>query len=135
MWGGIDNNVYWFQICENVYAREQFEKPNITKEGGRKVDMYMVDRYFEPKTESTRRPTKERGVGRIGVREELAADGWLGRTTRIDGNNARSAKRSSTHTGRAVWWMMWRGRWEDSIYRFRLAAPLAPPVPFLFWPR
>jgi len=32
--GGIDNNVHWFQICENVYAREQFEKPSITKERG-----------------------------------------------------------------------------------------------------
>ena len=42
---GIDNSVYWFQICESVYAGEQFEKPDITKEGKeiRKIDILMID--------------------------------------------------------------------------------------------
>ena len=34
----------WFHICGNVYARKQFEKPDITKERGKRVDMCTYGR-------------------------------------------------------------------------------------------
>ena len=34
---GTGNDVYWFCICKTVYAREQFEKPDITKEGEKRL--------------------------------------------------------------------------------------------------
>jgi len=80
--GGIDNNVYSFQICENVYAREQFERPSITKERLKEVDMYTVDRYirsrdFEPKTVHTRPKGTWGGEswGKTKNKQELTGDG------------------------------------------------------------
>jgi len=47
--GGIYNIVCWFHICGNVYARKQFEKPDITKERERDKKkgshVRTVDRY------------------------------------------------------------------------------------------
>jgi hypothetical protein len=34
----------WFHIYGNVYARKQFEKPDITKEREREVDMCVYDK-------------------------------------------------------------------------------------------